>query len=150
MIMFVGACAGSTGGGIKVSRIVILVKAGVQEIRHYVHPRSVNAVRMDGKPVERETVRSVIMYVGIYVLIFCTSILFVTIFDGGESLETIFTAVAATFNNIGPGLDKVGPMANYGGLSVLSKYTLMFDMLAGRLELYPMMMLFIPAIWRKR
>lgn len=150
LIMFCGACAGSTGGGIKVSRILILVKSGIQEIHHYVHPRSVTAVRMDGKPVERETVRSVIMYVGIYVVIFCASVLLVTVFDGGESLETIFTSVAATFNNIGPGLSAVGPTANFGHLSLPSKYVLMFDMLAGRLELYPMLLLFYPALWRRK
>lgn len=144
MIMFIGACAGSTGGGIKVSRIVILVKAGLQEIHHYVHPRSITTVRMDKKPVERETVRSIIMYVGIYVVIFCLSVFLITVFDGGESLETIFTSVAATFNNIGPGLDAVGPSANFSHLSLPSKYILMFDMLAGRLELYPMLILFYP------
>ena len=150
LIMFIGACAGSTGGGIKVSRIVILIKAGLQEIHHYVHPRAVTSVRMDGKPVERDTVRGVIMYLGIYVVIFCSSVLLVTVFDGGQSLETIFTSVAATFNNIGPGLSAVGPTANFGHLSLPSKYILMFDMLAGRLELYPMLLLFYPALWRKR
>ncbi|MBE5998755.1 MAG: TrkH family potassium uptake protein [Eubacteriales bacterium] len=150
MIMFVGACAGSTGGGIKVSRIVILVKAGLQEIHHYVHPRSVTAVRMDGKPVERETVRGVVMYVGIYVVLFSASVLLVTVFDGGETLETIFTAVAATFNNIGPGLSAVGATANFGHLSLPSKYVLMFDMLAGRLELYPMLLLIYSIFQRDR
>ena len=150
MIMFIGACAGSTGGGMKVSRVIILVKAGLQEIHHYVHPRSITAVRMDGKSVDRETVRSVIMYVGIYVVIFCSSVLLVTIFDGGESLEAIFTSVAATFNNIGPGLSTVGPTANFGHLSLPTKFVLMFDMLAGRLELYPMLLLFYPALWRRR
>ena len=149
MIMFCGACAGSTGGGIKVSRIVILVKAGLQEIHHYVHPRSITSVRMDGKPVERETVRSVVMYIGVYVVIFFASMLLVTVFDGDQSLETIFTSVAATFNNIGPGLSAVGPAANFSMFSLPSKYVLMFDMLAGRLELYPMLLLFYPALWRK-
>ena len=149
MIMFCGACAGSTGGGIKVSRIVILVKAGLQEIHHYVHPRSITAVRMDGKPVERETVRSVVMYIGVYVVIFFASVLLVTVFDGDQNLETIFTSVAATFNNIGPGLSTVGPTANFAHFSLVSKYVLMFDMLAGRLELYPMLLLFYPYTWRK-
>ena len=150
MIMFIGACAGSTGGGIKVSRIVILVKAGLQEIHHYVHPRSVTTVRMDKKPVERETVRGVVMYVGIYIVIFSISVLAVALFDGGQSLETVFTAVAATFNNIGPGLAAVGPPANFGHLSLPSKYVLMFDMLAGRLELYPMLVLLYPVISGRR
>ena len=144
IIMFIGACAGSTGGGIKVSRIVILLKASAREIHHYLHPRSVTTVRMDNKPVEQETVRSVIMYVGIYAVIFTTSVLAVTFFDSGQSLETIFTAVAATFNNIGPGLSAVGPTANFSAMSLPTKYILMFDMLAGRLELYPMLLLFYP------
>ncbi|MBE6006468.1 MAG: TrkH family potassium uptake protein [Sarcina sp.] len=150
LIMFIGACAGSTGGGIKVSRIVILIKAGLQEVHHYVHPRAVTAVQMDGKPVERETVRSVVMYVGVYVVIFTVSVLLVTLFDGGQSLETVFTAVAATFNNIGPGLAAVGPAANFGHLSLPSKFILMFDMLAGRLELYPMLLLLYPGLYRNR
>ena len=149
LIMFCGACAGSTGGGIKVSRIVILVKAGMQEVHHYVHPRSITAVRMDGKSVERETVRSVVMYVGVYVVIFCGSVLLIALFDQGQSLETVFTSVAATFNNIGPGLSAVGPTANFGHMSLASKIVLMFDMLAGRLELYPMLLLFYPELWRR-
>ncbi|MDO5131698.1 MAG: TrkH family potassium uptake protein, partial [Eubacteriales bacterium] len=149
LIMFCGACAGSTGGGIKVSRILILIKSGFQEIHRYVHPRSVTSVRMDGKPVERETVRSVVMYIGIYVVIFCASILLVTIFDGDESLETLVTSVAATFNNIGPGLSAVGPTANFAHLSLPTKYVLMFDMLAGRLELYPMLLLIYPVFSRR-
>ena len=150
LIMFIGACAGSTGGGIKVSRIIILVKAGIQEIHHYIHPRAVTSVHMDGKPVENETVRSVIMYLGIYIVIFCASVLLVTAFDGDESLETIFTAVAATFNNIGPGLSAVGATANFGHLSLASKFILMFDMLAGRLELYPMLLLIYPLFGRRK
>ena len=149
LIMFCGACAGSTGGGIKVSRIVILVKAGMQEVHHYVHPRSITAVRMDGKSVERETVRSVVMYVGVYVVIFCASVLLIALFDQGQSLETVFTSVAATLNNIGPGLSAVGPTANFGHMSLASKIVLMFDMLAGRLELYPMLLLFYPELWRR-
>ena len=148
--MFIGACAGSTGGGIKVSRIIILVKAGIQEIHHYIHPRAVTSVHMDGKPVENETVRSVIMYLGIYIVIFCSSVLLVTAFDGGESLETIFTAVAATINNIGPGLSAVGATANFGHLSLPSKFVLMFDMLAGRLELYPMLLLIYHLFGRRK
>ena len=150
LIMFIGACAGSTGGGIKVSRIIILVKAGLQEIHHYIHPRAVTSVHMDGKPVENETVRSVIMYLGIYIVIFCSSVLLVTAFDGGESLETVFTAVTATINNIGPGLSAVGPTANFGHLSLASKFVLMFDMLAGRLELYPMLLLIYHLFGRRK
>ena len=150
LIMFIGACAGSTGGGIKVSRIIILVKAGLQEIHHYIHPRAVTSVHMDGKPVENETVRSVIMYLGIYIVIFCSSVLLVTAFDGGESLETVFTAVTATINNIGPGLSAVGPTANFGHLSLASKFVLMFDMLAGRLERYPMLLLLYHLFGRRK
>ena len=117
---------------------------------HAAYPRAVTSVHMDGKPVENETVRSVIMYLGIYIVIFCSSVLLVTAFDGGESLETVFTAVTATINNIGPGLSAVGPTANFGHLSLASKFVLMFDMLAGRLELYPMLLLLYHMFGRRK
>ena len=149
LLMFVGACAGSTGGGIKVSRVVILLKTCIREIRQYLHPRSVNMVKMDGKTVERQTVSGVCVYLAVYVLIFALSVLGVTALEGGLDLETTFTSVACTFNNIGPGLSAVGPTQNFFMMSVPTKYILMFDMLAGRLELYPMLMVFVPAVWRR-
>lgn len=147
LIMFVGACAGSTGGGIKVSRLVILLKGVYKEILMACHPRSVKKVQMDGHALSYEVVRSVNSFVVIYAVIFVVSLLVITL--DGKDLVTNFTAVAATINNIGPGLNVVGPTGNFGSFSALSKLVLMFDMLAGRLELLPMLVLFVPSTWRK-
>ncbi len=146
ILMFIGACAGSTGGGIKVSRLVILFKTIRKELNSYIHPKSVQKIKVDGKPLDHEVVRSVNVYLITYVLIFSISVLFVSFDD--YDLTTNFTAVAATFNNIGPGLELVGPASNFGFFSPLSKYILMFDMLAGRLELFPMLLLFHPEAWK--
>lgn len=148
LLMFIGACAGSTGGGIKVSRILIMLKTVVKELFSIKHPHGVTAVKMDGRVVEHATVRSVNIFLVSYVLIFAFSVLGVSLdnFD----MTTNFTAVAATINNIGPGLSLVGPADNFGLFSDFSKYILMFDMLAGRLELLPLMVLFTPATWRKK
>lgn len=147
LIMFCGACAGSTGGGIKVSRILLMLKTVKQEVLHFIHPRSVSTVKLDGKAVDKETVRGVNVYLAAYCMIFVMSLLIITMFDN-QDLVTVFTSVAATFNNIGPGLNAVGPMANYGHLLPVTKYVLMFDMLAGRLELFPMLLLFVPSVWK--
>lgn len=148
MIMFVGACAGSTGGGIKVSRFVILVKTFVKEITSYLHPRSVKKIKMEGKMVEHETLRSINVYFITYFLIFSASVLLVS-FEGRD-LVTNFTSVVATINNIGPGLNLVGPTQNFGLFNDFSKFVLMFDMLAGRLELFPLLLLFCPSNWKRR
>lgn len=147
IIMFIGACAGSTGGGIKVSRIVILFKTVRQELGYFMHPRSVNVIKIDDKAVEKNTIRSVSTFMVTYVIIFGVSLVILA-FDNLD-MVTNFTAVAATINNIGPGLEIVGPMGNYGIFSPVAKYVLMFDMLAGRLELYPLLLLFTPAVWKK-
>lgn len=146
-LMFCGACAGSTGGGIKVSRILILFKAVRVEIRHNMHPRAVTTMKMDGKAVDKSIFRGVLVYLAAYVFVFTISILLLSL-DPVQSFTTDFTAVAATFNNIGPGLEAVGPAMNFNGMSVLSKYVLMFDMLAGRLELFPMLIFFLPSTWK--
>ena len=148
MLMFVGACAGSTGGGFKVSRIVILFRMFHKELAHFIHPRLVKNVHMNGRVLKDETVDGVKVYLGAYIIIFAVSVLVVSLEN--RDPVTNFTAVAATMNNIGPGLSMVGPTANYGFLSPLSKYVLMFDMLAGRLELYPMLLLFAPTTWRNK
>jgi trk system potassium uptake protein TrkH len=148
IIMFCGACAGSTGGGIKVSRIMIILRAVKYEIDSFVHPRSVKVMRMDGKPVEKDTIRAAIMFMSVYVMVFTISV-FVVAFDGFD-LVTNFTSVTATFNNIGPGLSLVGPTGNYASFSILSKIVFIFDMLAGRLELFPILILCSPALWKKR
>lgn len=148
ILMFIGACAGSTGGGIKVSRIVIMVKGIGREFKSLIHPRSVKKVRMDGRTVEDEVVRSVNVYLVIYLLVFIGSLLIITLDE--KDLVTNFTAVAATLNNIGPGLEVVGPMGNFSSFSNLSKLVFCFDMLAGRLELLPMLMLFVPSVWKRK
>lgn len=146
LLMFVGACAGSTGGGFKVSRLVILVKSIKKEFGSYIHPKSVKKVRMDGKPIEHEVVRSTNVYFITFMLIYVASVFLVSL--EGQDLGTCFTAVLATLNNIGPGLNAVGPAANFGGLTGFSKWVLIFDMLAGRLELFPVLILFHPALWK--
>ena len=147
LIMFVGACAGSTGGGMKVSRVLIMFKTVYREIKKYLHPRAVTNVTMDGKTLDRGTLHSVSVYLSTYMLLFFLSILTITIFENFD-LETVFTSVACTFNNIGPGLSKVGPTCNFSMMRPITKYILMFDMLAGRLELYPMLILLTPAVWK--
>ena len=147
-LMFIGACAGSTGGGFKVSRVIIMIRAYMRELRHFIHPRLVKNVYMDGRKVKDETVSGVMIYLVAYVLVLIISVLIVSI--DGFDFETNFTAVAATLNNIGPGLSVIGPTGNFSGFSILSKYILAFDMLAGRLELYPLLLLFSPSTWRKK
>ncbi len=146
-LMFIGACAGSTGGGIKVSRITMYCKNVARELKHVIHPRSVNVVRMDGKALDEDVVRSSNMWFLAYVMVFAVSMLIVTV-DNFDFI-TSFTAVAATLNNIGPGLEVVGATGNFAGFSALSKFVLMFDMLAGRLEIFPMLLLLAPGTWRK-
>ena len=146
LLMFIGACAGSTGGGIKVSRFIVLIKTVGKEIHSYIHPRSVKKIKIEGKPVEHDVVRSINVYCITFFLIFCTSVLLIS-FEGNDFV-TNFTAVAATINNIGPGLELVGPTANFSFFSNFSKWILMFDMLAGRLELFPLLILFHPKMWK--
>ena len=147
LLMFVGACAGSTGGGIKVSRVVLLCKAARKEFQLYLHPNAVKKLKMDNKAVSHETLRSTNIFLSVYLLIFCGSILIVSLdnFD----LVTNFTAVAATLNNIGPGLEVAGPMGNFSSFSYLSKSVMIFDMLAGRLEIFPLLLLFFKDTWKK-
>ncbi len=147
LLMFIGACSGSTGGGIKVSRIVLLARSIGKELSMVIHPRLVRKTKMDGRIVPHEVIRSTNAYMAVYLILFAASVLLVSLdnFD----FTTNFTAVAATFNNIGPGLSKVGPMCNFDLYSPFSKIVLMFDMLAGRLELFPMLVLFMPACWKK-
>ena len=147
MLMFVGACAGSTGGGIKVSRFVILLKTVNKELHLFLHPKGVRKISMDGKVVEHEIVRSINVFMTAYVLVFAFSILLVG-FDNHD-LITNFTAVAATLNNIGPGLELVGPSQNFGLFSDPAKCVLIFDMLAGRLELFPLLLLFVKDTWKR-
>lgn len=146
LLMFIGACAGSTGGGIKVSRFVVLFKTVIKELNSYIHPKSIKKIKIDGKPVEHEVVRSINVYFITFMIIFTLSV-FALSFEG-KDLVTNFTAVTATINNIGPGLELVGPTQNFSIFTPFSKFILMFDMLAGRLELFPLLILFHPAAWR--
>ena len=146
-LMFMGACAGSTCGGIKISRIIIAWKNLKNEISSFVHPKRVQIIRLEGRKVGNDVVKSVNVYFVLYFLIFIVSVFLVSIENG--SFETNFTSVVATLNNIGPGLAGVGPMENFGGFNPLSKCVFMFGMLAGRLELIPMIILFSPWIWKK-
>ena len=147
LLMFVGACAGSTGGGIKVSRILILCKAAKKEFQLYLHPNAVKKIKMDEKTIGHDIIRSTNIYLSVYLLILAASVLIISLdnFD----LITNFTAVTATLNNIGPGLEIVGPMGNFSSFSYLSKCVLIFDMLAGRLEIFPLMLLFFKGTWKK-
>ena len=147
VLMMIGACAGSTGGGVKVSRVLIMAKSVKQEIRQLLYPRSVRRVRVNGSPVQDITLHSTYAYVMTYIFVYAISLLLVS--RDGFSFETSFTAVAATLNNIGPGLGMVGPAGNYMSLGIVSKIVLIFDMLAGRLELLPIFVLMYPATWRK-
>lgn len=147
IIMFLGACAGSTGGGIKISRVIISIKSMLKEFYLMIHPKQVKKVIIDKSPIEHEVVRATNIYMVCYVVVFALSVLTISIEN--YDLITNFTAVAATINNIGPGLELVGPTANFGFFLPFTKGVLIFDMLAGRLELFPMLVLFFPKTWKK-
>lgn len=147
VITFIGATAGSTGGGFKVSRIIILFKEVRKEFSLLVHPRNVKTVKMDGKTVDHNVMRTTSMFLVVYMGIFVISYVLISLEN--KDFVTSFTAVAANLNNTGPGLGEVGPVGNYGNFSVLSKSVLIFDMLAGRLELFPLLLLFSPSAWKK-
>lgn len=148
LLMFVGGCAGSTCGGIKVSRILIYLKTVKKEIAQLCHPRNVKVIKIDGKPLAHNVLRSANIFFIVYMVIFVISTLLISIdeFD----LVTNFTAVASALGNIGPGLSLVGPTRNFDLFSPFSKYVLMFDMLAGRLEIFPMLVLLSPYTWKKQ
>lgn len=147
-LMFIGACAGSTGGGIKVARIVILTKTSWGDMRKMLHPNAVTTTRFEGKALTDKHIRSVHLFLTVYILVFAVSFLLLSL--NGFDLVTTFTAVAACINNIGPGLEVVGPMGNFSGFAWWGKLLLSFDMLVGRLEIFPMLLLFAPSIWRRR
>ena len=147
IIMFIGACAGSTGGGIKVSRFLILGKTLAKELKTALHPQVVAPARMDGKLLNHETIRTTNVFIAAYIFIFAASFFLISL--NGFDMVTNFTAVAATLNNIGPGLEMAGPMQNFGCFADPAKLVLIFDMLAGRLEIFPMLVLFMPDTWRR-
>lgn len=147
ILMFIGACAGSTGGGIKVSRVLILFKSIAKEIKIAAHPKRTYKITLSGRVIEHETIRAVNVFMVSYIVIFAVSLLIISIDNMG--FTTNFTAIVATINNIGPGLDMVGPTGNFSQFSNLSKIVMTFDMLVGRLEIFPLLVLLAPNTWRK-
>ena len=148
LLMFVGACAGSTGGGLKVSRVMLVGKAVGRELKRLVHPRSVGVIRLEGKRVEESVVQSATAYIVLYFLLFGGAFLLLCL-EPAFDLESNFTAVAACINNIGPGLGAVGPTGSYADYGTLSKVVLSFAMLLGRLEIYPLVLALLPGTWTK-
>lgn len=148
MLMIIGACAGSTGGGMKVSRILILMKSIKQELKRMLHPKSVTIVKVNGKKVGDSTVHNVYIYFIAYGVIFVISVLLVSI--NNFDFATTFSGVLTTINNVGPGIEGVGPVENFAAFSPLSKIVFCFDMLIGRLEIFPLLVLFSPDLWRKK
>ncbi len=146
-LMFIGACAGSTGGGIKISRILILLKSLRREFVSMIHPRSIKTIKINDKKIDDEIIKHINAYIVCYAVILAASVLLISL--DGFSFETNITAVAATLNNIGPGLASVGPVGNYADFSMLSKIVLLFDMICGRLELFPIMIILLPQTWKK-
>lgn len=147
LLMFIGACAGSTGGGMKVSRIVVLFKTIGKEMSYLLNRRSVKVIKLNGKKLENETVRSINVFFVAYILIFSASFLIISL--DNYDFTSSFTAVVATLNNVGPGFELVGPLGNFSGFSNLSKLVMMFNMLVGRLEIFPIILLFSPSTWKK-
>lgn len=147
ILMFVGACAGSTGGGMKVSRVIIWLKTFFKELKVMIHPRNIYKITVDGRKVEHEVIRSVNVFLVAYILVYVVSVLLVSL--DGFDFFTNFSGVAATINNVGPGFNVVGPMENFSVFSPFSKLVLIFDMIAGRLELFPILLLFSPSTWKK-
>ena len=145
-LMVVGACAGSTGGGFKCGRVLLVIKSLRRSVRQTVHPQKVQVVRVNGQMVDEKVLQNTNAYVAAYFLIIIFSFIFVSL--DGFSVTTNFSAVLACFNNIGPGFEAVGPMSNFGAYSMFSKVILILDMLAGRLEIFPILILFSKTTWK--
>lgn len=148
LLMFIGSCAGSTAGGLKISRVILLFKMIRREIKNLIHPRAVSVVRFEGKKIDDPVLKSLSAYFAIYIA--CFVAVFILISFDGFDIVTNFSASAACFNNIGPGLNAVGPAANYAGYSVFSKIVLSFAMLLGRLEIYPILFVMSRSAWSKK
>jgi len=148
ILMFIGACSGSTAGGMKISRVIMLIKTIKKELSLILHPREVRKIRMDGRVLEHETLRNTNVFFVVYFVILLSSTLLISI--DNYDFTTNFTATVATLNNIGPGLAMVGPTQNFSIYSTFSKFILMFNMLAGRLELFPLVVMMFPSTWKRR
>ena len=147
LLMLLGASAGSTGGGLKISRVLILIKSIKAELQRLLHPRSIKAVKMDGKSIGDGVTKGVTVYLAVFMMIYIVSTLIVAL--DRYDIETTLSSVLACIDNIGPGLGAAGPAGGYAGFSVTSKLVLSADMLIGRLEIYPMLLLFAPSTWKK-
>ena len=147
LLTILGASAGSTAGGLKISRVMILFKNGLRELKQILRPRSVNVIRLDKEPVSLETVRLAENYLSLYLGVFLVSAVLLS-FEG-QSVLTTFTASLTCLNNVGPGLDVVGPVGNFSSFTVFSKFVLSLEMLIGRLEIIPLLLFFSPSTWRK-
>ncbi len=147
MLMFVGASAGSTGGGFKVGRLILVIKSLKRSIHQVIHPQKIQCVRVNKHPVDEKVLANTNAYLAAYVIIILGSVLLISI--DNFSPTTNITAVVSCFNNIGPGLEAVGPTCNFGGFSNFSKIILIIDMLAGRLEIFPILILFSRSTWKK-
>ena len=147
LLMCIGSCAGSTAGGLKISRVVLLFKLVLGEIKRMLHPRAVTSVKFEGKAVDKQTLNSVLIYFAVYVS--CVIAAFLAISFEPFSFETNFSAVIATFNNIGPGFGDVGPMGSFADYSAFSKLVFSFAMLLGRLEIFPLVIALSPSTWNK-
>ena len=148
LLMFTGACAGSTGGGMKVSRVLILLKSIKRDLKQIVHPKSVNIIKINGKKVREETLNGVYVYLIAYMAIFVISVFLISL--NNFDFATTFSGVLTTINNVGPGISKLGPIENFAQFSNLSKIVFCFDMLIGRLEIFPFLLMFSPNLWRKK
>ena len=148
MLMVVGACAGSTGGGIKVARVLLLFKSLRRNIQQILNPKKVQVVRNNGRPVSESVLANTNAYLAAYVIIIVVSYLLISL--DNMSIGSTFSAVLCCFNNIGPGMEAVGPTCNFGHLSDLSKLVLSADMLAGRLEIFPMLVLLSRSAWKRK
>jgi trk system potassium uptake protein TrkH len=148
LLMFVGGCAGSTGGGLKAARVVILIKSIGKELKRLLHPRSVKTVMSEGKRLDDETLNGVTSYFAVYTI--CIIAVFILLSFEPFDFETNFTASVACFNNIGPGLAGVGPASSFAQYSAISKIILSFAMLLGRLEVFPLLLGLNPLIWKKQ
>ena len=147
LLMFCGACAGSTGGGMKCSRVLILFRSIRQEVHRIIHPRSVKVIKLDGKVTDEDTVRSILIFVGCYLLIVLSAALVISLDD--FSFTVSFTSALTCVSNVGPGLEMVGPAGNFAAFSPLSKLVMSLCMIIGRLEIFPVLVLFSRATWRR-
>jgi len=147
MLMLIGGCAGSTAGGLKVARLLLLLRCIGRDVKKIIHPRSVKVVTLEGKAVEDSTLRRVSTFFFIYVMAIFLTCLIVSL--DGFSFTTTFTATLASVSNVGPGLDLVGPLSNYSAFSDLSKATLALCMIIGRLEIFPILLLLSPSSWKR-